>query len=192
MPQGQRREQLVEAAIEVMRREGVRGATTRAVAAEAEVSLSVFHYCFDSKADLLEQVVRTLAERTADEVSRAISAAVTTSGNPVRASLAAYWEHVTSHPAEHLLTYEVTQHCLRTTGLRGIPRNQYELYASVIATHLGTAGFADQEQVEVLSRYLAVVVDGLTLAWLARGEEARADDVLDLVGHHVGTLLAPV
>ncbi|MFB7756763.1 TetR/AcrR family transcriptional regulator, partial [Streptomyces sp. NPDC056121] len=54
MPSAQRRRQLVEAAIRVMARDGVAKTTTRSVVAEAGVSLSVFHYCFDSKQELLE------------------------------------------------------------------------------------------------------------------------------------------
>ena len=45
-----------------MTRDGVARATTRSIAADADVSLSVFHYCFTSKQELLEAVIETIME----------------------------------------------------------------------------------------------------------------------------------
>lgn len=184
-----RRTQLVEAAITVMTREGVRRATTRAVVAEARTSLSVFHYCFDSKSALLEEVVRTIVGRTAALAREALRASAP-GDDRVRAGLLAYWKHVTEHPAEHLLTYEVTQHCLRHPELEEVARTQYEHYAGVIAEHLldGDPTAAGPE-LDVLARYLAVMVDGLTLDWLARRDDAQASAVLEIVADHVNALL---
>ena len=66
MPLAQRRQQLVDAAIAVLTREGVPKATTRAIVAEADTSLSVFHYCFDSKQELLDAVIKTLVGTDVD------------------------------------------------------------------------------------------------------------------------------
>lgn len=180
MPVEDRRAQLVEAAIAVMTREGVRKATTRAIVAEAGASLSVFHYCFDSKQALLEEVVRTIVGRTSD-LAREALASVEPGDDPLRASVMAYWDHVTAHPAEHLLTYEVTQHCLRDPDLTDVARIQYDHYAEVIADHLRQmlGEQADDAQVRVTARYLAVVVDGLTLDWLVRRDDAEAHAVLE-------------
>src|SRR4029079_17039577 len=60
MPSAQRRRQLTEAAIRAMARDGVPKKNTRSIAAEAGVSQSVFHYCFDSKEALVESVITTL------------------------------------------------------------------------------------------------------------------------------------
>ena len=68
MSADERRAQLVEAAIAVMTRDGITKATTRAIVGEAGVPLGVFHYCFDSKAALLERVVTTLHERAVERV----------------------------------------------------------------------------------------------------------------------------
>ncbi|WP_110239605.1 TetR/AcrR family transcriptional regulator [Nocardioides gilvus] len=191
MSQVDRRLQLVEAAIVVMTRDGVRSATTRAIAGEAGASLSVFHYCFDSKSALLGEVVTTLVERTAAG-SRDALAAVEPDGDPVRASLMAFWGHVTSHPDEHQLTYEITQHCLRDPELAEVTREQYERYVEVIAEHLalGLPTAASTEQVRLLARYLAVMIDGLTLDWLVRRDDAGALAVLETVITHVNHLLS--
>ncbi len=190
LPQAERRRQLVEAAITVMTRDGVRSATTRAIATEAETSLSVFHYCFASKQDLLDAVIRQLVGTTVD-----LAEASFTPGAPrrelVRSGLAAYWDHVTSHPQEHLLTYELTQYCLRTPGYAEVARHQYDHYARTFVARLDELGVEGRVPLDDVGRYLAVMVDGLTLDWLARGDDAQARRMLDLLVDQVEDLLGP-
>lgn len=49
-----RKEQLISATVELMRREGVQSVTTRAIAKEAGAPLASAHYCFASKEELME------------------------------------------------------------------------------------------------------------------------------------------
>ena len=44
-----RREALIEAALRVMERDGLTAGTTRAIVAEAGMSLASFHYAFSSR-----------------------------------------------------------------------------------------------------------------------------------------------
>jgi AcrR family transcriptional regulator len=64
-----RREQLIEATIAVLRRSGAEGVTTRAVAAEAGAPLASIHYTFGS----LDDLVVAAFERLIDEVSQHIA-----------------------------------------------------------------------------------------------------------------------
>ncbi|MEI6403881.1 MAG: TetR family transcriptional regulator, partial [Actinomycetota bacterium] len=64
-----RREQLIEATIAVLRRSGAEGVTTRAVASEAEAPLASIHYTFGS----LDDLVVAAFERLIDEVSQHIA-----------------------------------------------------------------------------------------------------------------------
>jgi hypothetical protein len=43
---------------------------------------------------------------------------------------------VLAHPAEHMLTYELTQYALRQPGLEGVARTQYELYLATLRSFL--------------------------------------------------------
>lgn len=189
LPQAERRRQLVDAAIAVMTRDGVRKATTRAIATEAGTSLSVFHYCFASKQDLLDAVIRQLVGTTVD-----LAEASFEPGAPrrelIRSGLTAYWDHVTTHPLEHLLTYELTQYCLRTLGYAEVARHQYEHYGLTFVSIMEALGVAGKVPLEDVGRYLAVVVDGLTADWLARRDDAQARRMLDLLGDHVEEMLA--
>ncbi|MFG2938642.1 TetR/AcrR family transcriptional regulator [Streptomyces sp. NPDC048282] len=193
MPSAQRREQLTEAAIRTMARDGVAKATTRAIAAEAGVSLSVFHYCFDSKQALIESVITTLTDHSVTVVREALRPR-TTLEETVRAGFEAYWAHVRDRPEEHMLTYELTQYALREPGCEHLARRQYELYGvaytELIEQLRSSRDLELRVPVSVLARYLAAVTDGLTLNYLVLGDESAWNDILDTVTAHIAGLVA--
>ncbi|MFF6948595.1 TetR/AcrR family transcriptional regulator [Streptomyces iakyrus] len=192
LPSAERRRQLTEAAIRAMARDGVPRTTTRSIAAEAGVSLSVFHYCFDSKQQLVESVITTITGHYVTVVKTAIRPRATLE-ETVRAGFQAYWDHVRTHPDEHMLTYELTQYALRSPGFEHLARRQYELYAETYTELIdqlrGTMGLRLRVPVPVLARYLAAMTDGLTLNYLVLGDDAAWTAVLDTVTSHVAGLV---
>ncbi|WP_030692235.1 TetR/AcrR family transcriptional regulator [Streptomyces globisporus] len=192
MPSAERRRQLVEAAIRAMTRDGVAKTTTRSICAEAGVSLSVFHYCFDSKQALLEAAIETI---TGNYVARVMSAVEpgATLRETVRGALQTYWDHVTAHPGEHMLTYDLTQYALREPGFEHLARAQYEQYvasaAALVEQVRGVRGLEPRLPVEVLARYLAAAIDGLTLQFLVLGDARAAADHLDLTADQLVGLI---
>lgn len=201
MPIAERRQQLVEAAIAVMTRDGVQRATTRAIASEAGTSLSVFHYCFDSKQELLESVITTIVSHTVSLAEESLAEAVPEDGTAldtaerlevVRSAMHAYWDHVTSNPEEHLLTYEVTQFCLRDPEFAHVAQRQYELYAQAYVMVFENIGLTSTWPMTTVARLLAVTFDGLTLDWLVRRDSESSVAVLDAVAQQLNAVLVPV
>ncbi|MEV0225595.1 TetR/AcrR family transcriptional regulator [Streptomyces sp. NPDC050704] len=192
MPSAERRRQLTEAAIRAMTRDGVAKTTTRSIAAEAGVSLSVFHYCFDSKQALVESVITTITDHYVTVVKDAIRPRPTLR-ETVRAGFQAYWDHVSAHPGEHLLTYELTQYALHQPGFEHLARRQYELYSETYGELIDqlrhSMDFELRVPVPVLARYLAAMTDGLTLNFLVLGDDAVWADVLDTIVDHVAGLV---
>ncbi|MEU2746771.1 TetR/AcrR family transcriptional regulator [Streptomyces collinus] len=192
LPSAERRRQLTEAAIRAMARDGVPRTTTRSIAAEAGVSLSVFHYCFDSKQQLVESVITTITGHYVTVVKEAIRPRATLE-ETVRAGFRAYWDHVRTHPDEHMLTYELTQYALRSPGFEHLARRQYELYAETYTELIDqlreSMGLRLRVPVPVLARYLAAMTDGLTLNYLVLGDDAAWTAVLDTVTAHVAGLV---
>ncbi|MDL2075047.1 TetR family transcriptional regulator [Streptomyces sp. GXMU-J15] len=193
-PSAERRQQLTEAAIRAMARDGVARTTTRSIAAEAGVSLSVVHYCFDSKQALIESVITTITDHYVGLVKDALRPRDTLQ-ETVRAGLQAYWDHVRAHPDEHMLTYELTQYALRQPGFEHLARRQHELYRDVFAELIEdlrpVMGLELRVPVPVLARYLAAMTDGLTLNYLVLGEEEAWAGVLDTVTAHIAALVEP-
>ncbi|MGW3140729.1 TetR/AcrR family transcriptional regulator [Streptomyces sp. NPDC001139] len=191
-PSAERRTQLTEAAIRAMARDGVPRTTTRSIAAEAGVSLSVFHYCFDSKQALIESVITTLTDHSVIVVKEALRPKATLE-ETVRAGFRAYWDHVRAHPDEHMLTYELTQYALREPGFEHLARRQHELYADAFAELIERLRLERDLElkvpVPVLARYLAAVTDGLTLNFLVLGDESAWSEILDTVVAHIAGLV---
>lgn len=192
LPSAERRRQLTEAAIRAMARDGVPRTTTRSIAAEAGVSLSVFHYCFDSKQQLIESVITTITGHYVTVVKEAIRPRATLE-ETVRAGFQAYWDHVRAHPDEHILTYELTQYALRQPGFEHLARRQYELYAEAYTELIDQLregmGLRLRVPVPVLARYLAAMTDGLTLNYLVLGDDTAWTGLLDMVTAHVAGLV---
>ncbi|WP_405875945.1 MULTISPECIES: TetR/AcrR family transcriptional regulator [unclassified Streptomyces] len=192
LPSAERRRQLTEAAIRAMARDGVAKTTTRSIAAEAGVSLSVFHYCFDSKQALVEAVITTLTDHSVEVVKEALRPRATLV-ETVRAGFQAYWDHVRAHPDEHMLTYELTQYALREPGFEHLARRQYELYGAAYAELIDQLRRNMNLQLAVpatvLARYLAAMTDGLTLNYLVLGDESAWTDILDTVTSHIAGLV---
>ncbi|WP_330302742.1 MULTISPECIES: TetR/AcrR family transcriptional regulator [unclassified Streptomyces] len=192
MPLAERRRQLTEAAIRAMARDGVAKTTTRSIAAEASVSLSVFHYCFDSKQALVESVITTLTDHSVTVVKDALRPRATLE-ETVRAGFQAYWDHVRAHPDEHMLTYELTQYALRQPGFEHLARRQYELYSDAYAALIDqltrSMNLRLHVPVSVLARYLAAMTDGLTLNYLVLGDESAWTEILDTLIAHIAGLV---
>ncbi|CAM5285784.1 TetR/AcrR family transcriptional regulator [Streptomyces narbonensis] len=192
MPSAERRTQLVEAAIRAMTRDGVARTTTRSICAEAGVSLSVFHYCFDSKQALLEAAIETITGNYVARVKSAVEPRATLR-ETVRAGLQTYWDHVTAHPGEHMLTYDLTQYALREPGFEHLARAQYAQYVASAAVLLdqvrAVLGVEPRVPVEELARFLAASIDGLTLQYLVLRDEQVADWHLDMTADQLTALI---
>ena len=196
MSAADRREQLVAAAIKVMTRDGVVKATTRAIAAEAQMPLGVFHYAFRSKAELMAVVTQAIAQQSKAEID-----AATLSGETddlyalVIAGLTAYFDHVVSHSDQHLVTYELTTTALRDRRLGDVAKRQYDYYLEenekLLAAVGELLGMEFTEPLPVVSRYVFSVMDGLALNWLARGDEEEAREVVALTARTLLAMIRP-
>ncbi len=194
----ERRAVLVDAAIAVMKRQGVANTTTRDIVAEADMQVGVFHYCFESKEQLIREVMRAINERTDSAVGDAL-ADVEPGAGFVHAAVQAYWHHIEADPNEHLLTYELTQHALR--NLRGGPEgsdvvvqirsvvrdpgapldaavSQYRNYLFTIEGLLmmlaDVCSTTWRTPVSELARVTLAMIEGITLQWLVDGDDEVA------------------
>jgi AcrR family transcriptional regulator len=188
-----RREHLIAAAIRVMVREGVSKATTRAIVNEAGMPLGVFHYCFRSREELLQNVITRLTDSSVAR-ARAVFATEGDLGARITGSLSAFWEGVELSPGEHQVGYELTHYALRQAGFEELARRQYDHYLEVheelLAEAAASAGIRWTAPLPVLSRYLNAVLDGVTLCWLVDRDSEHSRAVLRLTGEHLMSLAA--
>ncbi|WP_460072691.1 TetR/AcrR family transcriptional regulator [Streptomyces sp. YKOK-I1] len=187
----ERREELIAAAMRVATREGVAKATTRSIVREAGMPLGVFHYCFDSREDLLEEVITRVTDDFV-AASRQACAGESELRAAVEKSLHTFWEGVQAGPGEQLAGYELAHYALRQAGMEKLARRQYrhclDVHEELMTDIAEKTGVRWTVAVPVLARYLNSVLDGLTMCWLIDRDTETSREVLSLTGRHLETL----
>jgi AcrR family transcriptional regulator len=190
-----RRRALIDAALRVIGRDGVHAATTRAIVAEAEMSLASFHYVFRSRDDMMRALVASLIETQ----TLAALASLTESSDirrALRAGLQAYFDVLTANPQHEQALIELVLHSLRTDDLADLPRLQYENYHRAVADLLvlaaSRANIFWTLPVADIARTIVTITDGVTLAWLADRETEASGRVLDFAADSLALLAQPL
>ncbi|CAN5193664.1 hypothetical protein BH11ACT5_BH11ACT5_10640 [soil metagenome] len=195
IPSSDRRALLVQAAIRVIAKHGVAGATTRAIVGEAGMSLASFHYAFRSHSEMMREVV---AYVVGAEVASAFATLRLGSSirQVVREGLQSYLDYVIADPGHEQVMQELVHYALRTPGLEGLAAEQYEAYhsgvTSVLLEGAAVSGVEWTVPVDDVARLVVTITDGVTLAWLANRDAAAAERVLDFAADSLAALATPI
>ncbi|MGH3704140.1 MAG: TetR/AcrR family transcriptional regulator [Agromyces sp.] len=189
IPASERRAALVQAALRVVSQRGIAHATTRAIVAEAGMSLASFHYAFDSRDELIDELITTVVAREQEAVLPD-----DLQGHDLRDMLEAgvlrYFEHLRGDPEHEQAMLELTQYALRSPERHPLAVAQYDKYTELGARSLAAAaelaGVVWTTPVEQVARVLIAFTDGLTLTWLV----TRDDDVARAVAHAAADALS--
>jgi DNA-binding transcriptional regulator YbjK len=189
-----RRLELVQAALRVIATSGVTAATTRAIVAEAGMSLASFHYAFESRDAMMRELIEFVVEHEANAAFTSMQ-----SGSDVRgaisASLGGYLDGVKADPGREQVMFELMQYALRTPALAALPDEQYSRYRAAVTDLLEAAAAALDVHwtlpVDDVARVVVTITDGLTLAWLADRDDAAADRVIAFAADSLAALASP-
>lgn len=194
IPSADRRALLVQATLRVIAAHGVAGATTRAIVAEAGMSLASFHYAFRSHDEMMRELVTHVVE------AQSLAAFDTLRwGNDIRTSirdaLGAFLDYVIADPGHEQVMQELLQYALRTPGLEHLAREQYAAYHGAVGELLvrgaSIAGIEWKLPVHEIARMVVATTDGVTLAYLVDRDAAAARRVLDFTADTLAALAAP-
>ncbi|MFD5600622.1 TetR/AcrR family transcriptional regulator [Leucobacter sp. NPDC058333] len=186
VPVASRRRALIDAALVVISRDGLAAATTRAIVAEAGMSLASLHYAFPSRDALLEAVIDLVVEQEREAVMSALAAPSFEAPRPdlgtvLRDGLGLYLATIDRHPGREHGMLEFTLHAARS----GSPAAalQYLKYEGVVAELLIAAAEASGMRWKAPVSELAILVialsDGLTISRIVHGDvPAVASEVL--------------
>ena len=196
----ERREQLIDAAVEVIADHGLARATTRAITERAGLALGAFHYVFDSKDELLEAVT----QRVVRDIDATLGAAAPT-GETAPAHhlegqelvvdvldrfLRGAWTYFEGTRTLQLAQYELTLHALREPEKHHLAVQQYDLLVGTLSGILrDLTEELDPGTTNELARYIVATIDGLLLQWLV---ERDGDAASRRLGRYLSTLPAIV
>ena len=201
---GDRRTQLVEAAISRAVREGLADTTVRGIAEEAGVSLSTVHYCFASKSELLRAVARAIAGPLSAPVTTAITG-MSGDGDPAGAAgvedvLRAAFRRLLGRGPQHPRTpaAQLRAHHVVAAQPRPGPRSPATCTTASTPPSRGsstrsrdTCGVTWSVPVPVLARMVVATTTGVRLAWLVDHDDDAARATLDTFAGVVAELRRP-
>lgn len=174
LPVEDRRRLLIDAALEVVKRDGVARASTRAIVEQAGMPLGSFHFAFTSRDELLGAVIERVAQ--ADRLATEPALAHATPG---RAGLEAlllegivrFIDYLESDPYAELAFLELTLHGARQDLDDKKDRDRYSVTYTTPEYLLAKAASATSMSWNVplreVARLMVGALDGLTVAWLA-------------------------
>lgn len=207
MAVAERRRELVDAAVRVIARDGVAAATTRAVVAEAGMSLASLHYAFPSREHLIEAVIAevTAQERRAAEYGLLPMATVDGTGSGpadppaledvIASGLERYVELLAERPEREQALLELALYAMRTPGQRGAVVAQYAVYRDSARATLATAALAARSRwtvpLDEVARGLVMTTEGLTTVWLADRDTEAARRTARFAARAIAALAEP-
>ncbi|MBP2328162.1 AcrR family transcriptional regulator [Kibdelosporangium banguiense] len=177
-----RREQLVAAALRVMKRDGIAAATTRAICAEAGMPHGAFHYCFRSKQELYAALLAADINTGLDGVWPVITPQADPTST-IRTLLRTFFSTVEADPETELVLTELIGFALREPELHGLPAWEHRAYLAKAVVHLER--LADEAQldytidIQLLAEMVVATLSGVTSSWLSHRDNRIAHESLD-------------
>lgn len=178
----ERREQLIEAGLRVIAREGMHGATVRAIVAEADVPLATFHYVFASREEMIGEAYAYIAVLPEDDLASLVPADATLE-DAIRAMLVHWFERFLQHPEYELAIMEIMAFCSRTRALAHLPAQVQQRYVDVVVAcfkvlreRFEVDGGTSADEVAI---HFIHVTDGITYSWLRTGDSAASRRMID-------------
>lgn len=166
-----RRVQLIEAAVQVIAREGADGATTRKIADAAKAPLASLHYCFQNKENLLLAVFAQLSEEIPVDVDLPEGERATL-GQIIEQCLTRAMQWCVDNPVRIRAMIEVTLWAERYDPELSVSFYDTFLKSAEVALRQADVALSDEELHSVV-RVAMSLVDGLSLQMLTNGDTER-------------------
>ncbi|MDJ0358216.1 TetR family transcriptional regulator [Paenarthrobacter sp. PH39-S1] len=163
-----RKEQLISATVELMRRKGVQSATMRAIAKEANAPLATAHYCFSNKDELMDAAAESWLKNL-NRFSRDV---------PVHLGLRKaveqvaddYWRSLEEEPANLLAEIELILWATRNAAASPLATKIYPAYEVELGNIFSSAAQNKGDQcllgIPALVRSFLMIYDGAAIQYM--------------------------
>ena len=176
-----RRTALLDAAVRVIGRAGMGGASTRAIAAEAGMPTASFHYVFASYDAMVEQLVAGILGAQAAAIQEAVGDAGTLR-RFVAVALDGWLDRTVAEPDSEVALHEIVAWSRSSPERRRFAVLVYDSYTASITAFVQEAerrfGTRWSVPVDVLARFVLVLTDGVAAHWLVDRDAAAARSAL--------------
>jgi AcrR family transcriptional regulator len=170
----ERKEQLIAATAELMRREGVQSVTIRAIAKEANAPLATAHYCFSNKEELMDAA----AEAWFRNLSRFSSDVPVHLGlrKAVEQVAEGYWRALEEEPKSILSEIELILWATRNAAVSPLAAKIYPAYEVELGNIFAAAAQSNGDEslmgFPTLVRIFLMIYDGAAIQFMTDPEGA--------------------
>jgi AcrR family transcriptional regulator len=177
----EKKELLKDAAIRVLAKHGVEGASTRNIASSAKQNVASIHYAFDSKDQLLMSIPEVLQADVKEVLGESVQHC-SDARSAISCMAIAYLDHCISDPDLQRVHYELTLFSLSKTDYKEVAKQQYLEYQDVLALVLYNflKDEMPQEEIANLAVVCLALIDGIIIQYLAVRDEEASKKALDL------------
>lgn len=169
---------ILDATEAVIAAEGHAGATTRRIAAAADVDKRVLAYYFESREALLAEVVGRAALRVASTIERELSRVATEDRSETRL-LSIAWAGIRSEPALVRTYVAILATGEKDAGVRRVVEAMNRDYTSLLARELVALGHSP-ETAQRAATAGTIMIRGLLLSWVEGASAGVVTQTLDL------------
>lgn len=168
VPAEERKEQLIAATVELMRREGVQSVTIRAIAKEANAPLATAHYCFSNKEELMEAAAAAWFKN----LSRFSSDVPVHLGlrKAVEQVAEGYWRALEEEPESLLSEIELILWATRNAATSPLAAKIYPAYEVELGNIFASAAQGSGEECAIgypaLVRIFLMIYDGAAIQYM--------------------------
>jgi AcrR family transcriptional regulator len=176
LPAGERRDQILEVAVQVFARRGYHGTSMNDVAEAAGVTKPVLYQHFDSKQALYLALIDDVGERMSTAIAKATAGAVN-GKTQTELGFQAYFRWVADDHDAFLLLFatQANRDAAATRAIRKITDDAAAAIAPLIAVDV------DPEQQRTLAHGLVGLAEGVSRRLVERGEDFDPDELGRLV-----------
>ena len=163
-----RKEQLISATVELMRRKGVQSATMRAIAKEANAPLATAHYCFSNKDELMEAAAESWLKNL-NRFSRDVQVHLGLR-QAVEQVAKDYWRALEEEPANLLAEIELILWATRNAAASPLATKIYPAYEVELGKIFSSAAQNKGDQcllgIPTLARSFLMIYDGAAIQYM--------------------------
>ncbi|MBW1595587.1 TetR/AcrR family transcriptional regulator [Streptomyces sp. JJ38] len=180
VPAAKRRDDLVNAAIQVIATHGVDGATTRRIAEQADAPLATLHYCFQTKELLFAAVFERLAERYREVLTaNDVHGDVATTARAILRGLTDWYLESSDFASA---TIELISWAQRTKehAAESVYNEAFKVMCSILERAASGQDVAP-ETIDQIGYVVGALSDGFVVNWLTYSDRAQAARQADVV-----------
>ncbi|SDC82053.1 transcriptional regulator, TetR family [Sanguibacter gelidistatuariae] len=188
----ERRDRIVDAALQLAADQGIEHVNLRAAAHSAGIAWEAAQEIFDDHTDLLQAMSVSVTTKNISPDTLVLDA-----DGPVAEALEAVgaqvWKALSARRDYQLVSYELALVSLRRTALRSLVTAQYDkgraFAAAILTAFAEHHGVTWTRPIEEIGRFTAAFLDGVSMAWVVDRDDAAAEEQVRMMAQYLASLV---